>query len=246
MRIKLKRKNKLIFILTFSVLLFSSVKGAEKNMHLFILSGQSNMANLNLTDVFIPTIEEKFGKNNVLIIKDSEHGRSIERWYKKPDLNLYYIWRLIKGVPQGTKGELYIRLMKKVQMAIKGRTITSITFVWMQGERDALSKSAAKYRARWDGLMNNLRNDLGGSNINFVIGRLSDFDMNNKKYPHWTRIRNIQVSIATESQLGAWVDTDQFNGASNDLHYSEEGYKLLGKAFAQKAIELITQEKIRP
>jgi len=242
---KIKGTNShVFFILAVTVLVFwTNVKGEEQRIHLFIFSGQSNMVNLNLDDSFIPVVEEKFGENNVIFVKDSENGRPIEHWYKKPKLSWDYIWNLINGKKQQTRGELYFRLMKKTRAAIRKKAIGSITFIWMQGERDALSKDGENYKARWEGLINNLRSDLGRIDINFVIGRLSDFDMNNKKYPHWTMIRDIQVSIAVESPDGAWVDTDYFNGTSNDLHYSKEGYKLLGKMFAEKSIELITKKK---
>jgi len=248
MRIKSAHKYKIIGIYLFIVALAgvffcSSTKAEEQKIHLFIFSGQSNMVNLNLNNSFIPIVEERFGERNVLIVKDSENGSSIDQWYKKPVLNWIYIENFIRGKKQETRGELYFRLMKKVQAAIRNKAIASITFIWMQGERDALSKNGENYKSSWEGLMNNLRSDLGRSDINFVIGRLSDFDINNKKYPHWTMIRDIQVSIMAENPDGAWVDTDYFNGANNNLHYSKEGYKLLGKMFAQKSITLITKKK---
>lgn len=33
-----------------------------------------------------------------------------------------------------------------------------------------------------------------------MIGRLSDFDMNNEKYPHWTMMRDIQVKVAESNR----------------------------------------------
>jgi len=46
------------------------------------------------------------------------------------------------------------------------------------------------------------------------------------------------------------VNTDDLNDKSKDgkttngLHYTEEGYKLLGQRFAEKAITLIKKEKV--
>lgn len=48
--------------------------------------------------------------------------------------------------------------------------------------------------------------------INFVIGRISNFDMQNQRYPHWTKIREIQEKLAENDPNGAWVDTDDRNG----------------------------------
>ena len=97
------------------------------------------------------------------------------------------------------------------------------------------------------GLIVQLKEDLGRDDINFVIGRLSDFDMANEKYPHWTMIRKAQVEVAKSDPRGSWVNTDDLNDGKNkqgeeiknDLHYSVEGYKILGLRFAEKSIELI-------
>ena len=50
--------------------------------HLFILSGQSNMAGLDPKISFIPVAEEEFGHDNIIVIKDSQNGHPIRRWHK--------------------------------------------------------------------------------------------------------------------------------------------------------------------
>jgi len=71
--------------------------------------------------------------------------------------------------------------------------------------------------------------------------------LENKRYPHWTKIREIQVSIAESDSRVDWVNTDDLNDGKirqgkdieNDLHYSAEGYKVLGERFAEQALKLI-------
>jgi len=117
----------------------------------------------------------------------------------------------------------------------------------MQGERDAREKHGEVYARSLRGLIDQFSADLGREDIYFVIGRLSDFDMADKKYPHWTMVRKAQVEVADADPRGAWVSTDDLNDGENkqgkqiknDLHYSVEGYKALGKRFAEKSIELI-------
>ena len=87
--------------------------------------------------------------------------------------------------------------------------------------------------------------------IVFVIGRLSDFDLNNQRYPEWTVIRDIQVKVADSSKRFRWVNTDDLNDGinragrkiQNDLHYSAEGYKILGERFAAEALQLVNGSK---
>jgi hypothetical protein len=134
-----------------------------------------------------------------------------------------------------------------VKEAIKGEELSSITFIWMQGEADAKASNGAVYAVSLEGVINQLRADLKCKEINLVCGRLSDFDMDNKKYPHWTMVRDAQVALADANPRYDWVDTDDLNdGASKDgrvrpnaLHYSIEGYKIIGQRYADKAITLI-------
>jgi hypothetical protein len=85
--------------------------------------------------------------------------------------------------------------------------------------------------------------------MNFVIGRLSDFDLENRKYPHWTFVREVRVKVSNANSRFAWVNTDDLNDGvnrrgkaiENDLHYSAEGYKTLGHRFAENALRLIQQ-----
>ncbi|MCM8529005.1 MAG: sialate O-acetylesterase [Lentisphaeraceae bacterium] len=226
---------KVIFVLISSLLL--SLTANEK--HLFILSGQSNMAGLKPEESFIPTVEKEFGKENVIVIKDAQGGQPIRRWFKE--------WKDALGKKPAKNGDLYDRLMTKVKPAVKDQKLSSVTFLWMQGERDAREKHGEVYKASFIGILEQLKADLGIKDINFVIGRLSDFDMENKKYPHWTKLREVQVALADESPRGAWVDTDDLNDGKNrkgkeikdDLHYSADGYVTFGKRLAEKAIGLI-------
>lgn len=210
---------------------------AEDGKHLFILSGQSNMAGLDPNVSFTPAVEKQFGKENVLVIKDAQGGQPIRRWHKD--------WHPAEGraVAPGKVawGDLYDRLMGKVHPAIEGQKIASVTFVWMQGERDAKESHGEVYGKSFEGLIAQLRADLKRDDIHFVIGRLSDMDMENERYPHWTMVRDEQVRVAEASPRGAWIDTDDLPMKGDNLHYNPEGYKVMGQRFADKAIELLSK-----
>jgi len=61
----------------------ANTNASKQKTHLFILSGQSNMAGLNPQISFTPTVETAFGKENVIVVKDAKGGQPIMRWYKK-------------------------------------------------------------------------------------------------------------------------------------------------------------------
>jgi len=208
-----------------------AASAAEPDLHLFILSGQSNMAGLNPDVSFTPTVREALAGDDVLVVKDAKGGQPIRRWYKK--------WKPADGKAPESTGDLYDRLMARVKEAVGDRKPTTVTFVWMQGERDAKERHGDVYADALAGLIRQLADDLGRKDLRFVIGRLSDYGNQGTRYPHWMKVREAQVRVAEAGPRGAWVDTDDLNGPKNALHYTKEGYKELGKRFAEKAIALI-------
>jgi len=222
--------KKLLVTLSLTALVSGSLLAQGK--HLFILSGQSNMQALKPEISFTPAVEKEFGKDNVTVVKDAQNGAPIRCWFNKyefPDK------REIVGKEKMRIGKKYADLIAAVKAATDGRTYDSVTFIWMQGERDAKESLSEAYAQSFTGILNQLKADLKLNDINFVIGRISDFDMENKQYPHWTKIREIQVKLAEDHPNGEWVDTDDLGGG---LHYPKSGYETLGERFAEKAIGL--------
>jgi len=207
--------------------------------HLFILSGQSNMVGLAPSLTFIPTVVSAFGKSNIIVVKDAHSGQSIRSWCKS---NHEYPPPTAGRVPK-VRGLLYDSLIKKVHAAIEGKIIQTITFVWMQGESD-LNNTA--YDAYLKELLKQLQEDLEFKDINFVIGRISDNGLDVQKRLEGRKyIRKTQVQFAKSYRHRAWVDTDDLNDRKqgdkvvNDLHYTAQGYELLGQRFAEQAVRLI-------
>jgi hypothetical protein len=228
-----------LFITSFFLCILAQAEHHAK--HLFILSGQSNMQGHRPDEAFIPTVEKALGKARVIVVQDALGGQPIHRWWKG--------WHDPEGKKPAQSGDLYDRLMGKVKPAIKGQKLASVSFVWMQGERDAKMGWGNLYEEALVGLHAQLAKDLGNNpkDMTFVIGRLSDFDMKNKKYPHWTKVREAQIKVADSSPKFSWVDTDDLNDGKNrkgkdikdDLHYSAEGYKTLGRRFAETCLKSI-------
>lgn len=223
------------------LLIISSACSTDNGSHLFILSGQSNMEFLDPSISFIPELEKELGSKNIIVVKDAEDGEPIRRWYKE--------WKPASGeFPEGS-GDLYDRLMNKVVAAISNRKICSVTLIWMQGERDARESHGDVYGRSLQGLIAQFASDLDRDSIFFVIGRLSDFQMNNRNFPHWTMVRDAQVEVAESTPLGRWINTDDLNDGINpqgreiqdDLHYSADGYAIMGQRFAHQALQLIDE-----
>ncbi len=247
------RSSRLLAIILLAVAPTAAQEPAETDggKHLFILSGQSNMQGLKPEESFIPTIVQQYGNGKSIVVFDAQGGQPIRRWHKK--------WTGPKtqklAAPKGKQvvlGDLYDRLMSKVRPAIKDQKIASITFLWMQGERDAREQFGDVYARSLQGVLDQLAGDLGRKDIRVVVGRLSDFDMQNKRYQHWTKLREVQVEFATQHPRAAWVNTDDLNDGfnrkgkpiANDLHYSAIGYTVFGKRLAMAARYLHSRGRI--
>jgi len=236
-------KAKTIVLMILIAIMISSCVSKQEGKHLFILSGQSNMAGLRPEESFTPAIKEKFGEENVIVVKDAFGGQPIRRWYQD--------WKPLKGDEPKAQPDLYNKLMTNVYTAIENEKIATVTFIWMQGERDAKDKLGEVYEESLTGLYRQLSSDLERKDINFIIGRLSDCDMLNEKFPHWTMIRDIQVKVGESNPRFDWVNTDDLNDGVNrkgkeiinGLHMSAEGYVIMGKRFAYTSIQLIENTK---
>lgn len=228
-------------LVAFVVLLVSPlVSWAGEPVHLFLLSGQSNMANLKPEQVFTPAIHKHFGADKVVIVKVAKSGQPIRRWCKD--------WKVTAGQNPAEIGDLHKQLMEAAKKSLNGRPIKSVTLIWMQGERDAKERLSALYEEAFLGMVKQIKTDLDVPDINCIIGRLSDSGLGKKD---WDHIRDVQKKLGEASPRSAWINTDDLNDdntardgtplkGSNHLHYSEKGYQLLAERFANKAIELLT------
>lgn len=219
---------------------FCLTNSAMAKTYLFILAGQSNMNHVD-PELFTQKAKAAFPNDEIIVVKDSQSGRPIMMWYKE--------WkaldgREIKNRDLKRRGKLYERLMGKVKPAIKDKKLDSVTLVWMQGEADAKA-NGKEYEGAIKGLMEQLKTDLKKPEINFVLGRISDYGLKDKTRPQWNLIRETQVKVAEADPRGEWIDTDDLNGKANGLHYDKPGYKKLTERFAEKAIKLVKENDLK-
>lgn len=205
--------------------------------HLFILSGQSNMAGMDPKASFTPAVEKQFGKQQVIVVKHARGGQPIRRWYKQ--------WQPSSGQPVSkpeSRGDLYDALMTAVGKAIEGQEVRSVTFVWMQGERDAKTNEVAVYKDSLKGLVQQIRDDLKRDDVNVVIGKLGSGQLDGRAWSeNWAKLRNVQEEACSEDPRWMLIDCDDLEMKKDQLHFTPEGYKGMGQRFADAAIKLISQ-----
>ena len=157
--------------------------------------------------------------------------------------------RHIKRIHRGREAALYQPILDKYQEMLKKHPkLTSVTFCWMQGESDAQARAQAAYKDALKLLITKLRRDLERPDMNIVIGRISDYAIDNPESGS-VAIRKIQREIVAEDARGAWVDVDDLNDIEvdgkmqNDVHYNRQGYVILGQRFARQGYALINGEE---
>mgnify|MGYP003952110787 CR=1 FL=1 len=229
-----------IFLLPIIIIVALSglLKAEESGKHLFILSGQSNMARFKPTLWFTPGISVALGADNVIVSFHAQGGQPISKWYKE--------WKSGKGETDPDAGKIYDAMMEATKAKIEGEKIRTVTFIWMQGEADSKAKNSDVYLASLNGLKKQLEQDLKRTDLNFIIGRLSDSGLYRRRDKkrvenlHWEGIRKAQQAFADASQRAVWIDTDDLNGEKNALHLIKpEGYEALGKRYVKAAVELV-------
>lgn len=211
--------NKFIFSVILIMLLIplSSLAGQR----LFILSGQSNMVMMDPTVVFIPLIEEHYGTENCIFVKDAEGGKSISNWD-------YGAW-------------LWVRLTDKIIKSTTGHEIDTVTFIWMQGEADASFTGSSVYKNKLINLFTRVSNLFPTAKISYVVGRIDDWSLSANN-PYWEKIRSIQQYSDSMFDRYEMVNTDDLNGVTNDIHMVGN-YDVLAKRFADAAIKIENEKK---
>jgi len=226
-------------------------RAADKPVHIFILSGQSNMAGMNPKIGFEPEAKKLFPDAEVAYFKVAVGGQPIRYWVKEWDgiAKKHGIDAAAKRAKDKNKATIYYEpILKQYGKLIeKHPKPASVTFCWMQGERDAREKLSSAYSDAMAQLIANLRRDLKQPEMNVVIGRLSDFGK--PADTEWQNVRKAQIGVANKDKHGAWVDCDDLNNKEkngrkrDDLHYTKAGYELLGRRFARQAKALIEGKK---
>lgn len=146
-----------------------------------------------------------------------------------------------------SSGLLYSAMKKKVENYLieTGGKLSVIT--WIQGERDGKSLSnneinVQKYEASLKNLFHRFKLDFGNETSIYFVP--TGFNLDFPKKP-FRKIRNAQKRVAHKIKFVTLIfnDTNEFSKKgmmSDNVHYSQEGYNLLGKEIAFKINKIIT------
>ena len=176
------------------------------------------MQGMNPNTGLMPEAKNIFKDSDVKYIKISKGGRPIRLWVN--EWNSIAERHELKARIETT--EFYQPILTEYSKMIKdfGKP-KSITFCWMQGERDAKENLSLAYEDALNQLIKNLRRDLKRPDMSFVIGRISDHIKESHK--SWTGVRKAQVKVSKDDPLGAWVDCDDLNNMTDEFNTMTQG-----------------------
>lgn len=220
---------------------------APKNMKLFLLIGQSNMAGRGKVEeqdkvenpnIFMLTKELKWvvAKDPVHFDKPaagvglcSEFAREIHKADPKSTIGLIPCAVGGTSLDQWQPGKpLYTTAVQRAKEAMKQGTLAGI--LWHQGESDAKPELIATYPARFEIMITQLRKELGAENVPLLIGEVIPGHGNHDA------VNAALAETANKTTTAALVSSADLG--KKQLHYDAADYRTLGKRYAEVFLKM--------
>jgi hypothetical protein len=133
---------------------------------------------------------------------------------------------------KATRTHPYDDMLKRMQEAQKAGVLKGI--LWHQGEADR--KSADAYPGLLTGLIDRLRKDLHAPEAPFIASELTAFKPDGAESTK--KFNEAVQGLAGQVKKYACVSAEGLDHKGDQLHYSTESARTLGKRFAEKMVEL--------
>ena len=203
------------------------LKEQPANISFYTHGRKSQIAKYNMFGPevqFAHAMSKTFPNDKIVIIKSVASGSAISEW--------------LPGTP------LYQGLLRQVGFVTKPATTNIEAIVWMQGETDARSaETAEQYEGNLKTFISNIRKDLKAKNVPFLIGRITQKDIN---FPMEKQVRAAQDKVGKENPNILVIPTDDLSKIYDKVHYDAKGQVELGRrfaiAFVNKRKELLLTE----
>lgn len=229
---------------------------APKNLHLFLLVGQSNMAGRGeIEDRDRAPIDHVFAldaRGEWVPALDPLHwdkpsagvglGRSFAVEYLKrhPGASIGLIPAACGGSPiaswapgeyfDGTHSHPYDDAIARARRAAPSGTLKGI--LWHQGESDRSPEQAARYEEALTALIQRFRRDLQAPKVPFVIGQLGQFVGAGPWDAAGLEVDRAQRSVAAKLPLSAFVSSDELTSNPDNLHFDAASLREFGRRYA--------------
>lgn len=233
----------------------------QRNFHLYLLAGQSNMAgrgrvikqdNQTHPRVYVLNKDKEwelakeplhFDKPNIAGVGPGlAFGKAMAGYNEHVKIGLIPCavggspissWT-VGGYHDQTKSHPYDDAIVRAKAAMKDGVIKGI--IWHQGESDSKPEKVKVYQAKLEELIARFRQDLGDENLPFVAGKLGDFYV--ERNPNAESINEILERIPLTVKKTACVDVAGLTPKSDLTHFDTESARELGRRYAEQMIKL--------
>ncbi len=227
---------------------FARSESAPKDMELFLLIGQSNMAGRGKVEaqdqvenpnIFMLTKDMQwvpakdpvhFDKSAAGVGLCSEFAREVLK--AKPGITIGLIPCAVGGtsLDQWKAGEkLYNNAVTRAKEAMKNGKLAGM--LWHQGESDSGNPELiASYPDRLDAMVAQLRKDLGAENVPFVMGELIHDHANHNA---------ANVALAQAAQKVPDCTLVSAKGLGKGLHFDSPALRAFGKRYAETYLKMV-------
>lgn len=254
----------LVFPLLAAALSAAPALPAKKDLHLFLLAGQSNMAGRGTIKAL--TSAEAAPDPRILAIDteiawrpamDPLHwdkvgaGVGLGKFFaravadKTPGVTVGLVPAACGGSPisvwepgkyfEGTKSRPYDDALARARRAMQDGTLKAI--LWHQGESDSSPQAAPLYEKRLVELIDRFRADLNAPDLPFIVGQLGQFP--GKPWnAHQTEVDRAQRAVAAKVKNVRYVSSDELTATRDKLHFETEALRVFGKRYADAYLQL--------
>ncbi len=227
----------------------------KKNVWVFILAGQSNMAGRGqvepqdtVPDKRIMTINSK---GQLILAKEPLHfqepgnagldcGLSFARTMIKnlpPKISILVIPTAIGGssISKWLGDSLYrnVHLLSNFREKMEtGKKYGEVKAVlWHQGEADATPQKIPLYEERLRSLFRKFRFAAGNDKLPVLMGELGPFKYN---YEGFLKINKVLKDYSSKDKYSTVIPTGDLKDKGDSLHFNSESQRILGQRFAEE------------
>ncbi len=234
-----------------------SARTAPRNLELFLLVGQSNMAGrgtvemqdsvavprvymLDAANAWVPAREPMhFDKPKVVGVGPGRaFGVDIATAWTTAEIGL--IPAAVGGssirswapgaLDAPTKTHPYDEAVARARAALASGRLAGI--LWLQGETDSNASGPADYEQRMRDVIANLRRDLNAPDVPFLIGQMGRF-AEKPWTPYRTRVDSLHQVVARTTPGAAFVRTDGLKHRGDTTHYDTPSVREIGHRYAR-------------
>jgi hypothetical protein len=229
-----------------------------KNMKLFLLIGQSNMAGRGVVEaqdkIPVPGIFMLDKAGNWVPARDPVH-------FDKPQiagvgLCSQFARDVLKAEPGqpvglipcafgGTSlkqwepgGKLYSDAVERTKTALKNGSLAAI--LWHQGEADSGPSLASSYSERFVAMISSLRKELGAERTPLLIGELGRYGKG------YERINLELPKIPKTIPLCALVSSEGLTANPDNVHFNAASLRTFGSRYAEAYFKLKAEAAAKP